>query len=89
MGIPRSPGPNPNSISYKPQINSRTIQGESTGEGAPRESKTSGDSTNIDTEASEVGRRGITRYGEAELGRVPVQVAVISELRSDISSHSF
>ena len=41
----------PSAIYYEPQINRRTVQGESTGAEALREGETENDITNIDAEA--------------------------------------
>ena len=79
----------PSSISYKPQINSSTVQGERTGSVALREGDTTGGGTNIDGEAQRGGRNGRARNRADELARGAVQVAVPAESRAFISTHSF
>ena len=59
----------PSSISYKPQINSSTVQGERTGSVALREGDTTGGGTNIDRRSQKIRIHGHTREGEDDLGR--------------------
>ena len=54
----------PSAISYEPQMNSRTEQGERTGSGALREGETDEGITAIDVEAQEGGRNGWMRASE-------------------------
>ena len=77
----------PSTITYKPKINSRTVQGESTGAGARQEGGVANGGTEIVGEA----QGGLERMvnGEARLVGQPGQVVVYAELREDVSTHGF
>ena len=77
----------PSAISYEPKRNSRTVQKEITGAGARQDGGTSEGGT--DTVGESQGDSGRTVNGAAILVRKPVQVEVPTELRADISAHSF
>ena len=70
----------PGAITYKPKINSSTVQGERTGARARQEGEEANDG--MDT----VGR---TVNGAARLLGQPVQVVVPAESRADVSTHGF
>ena len=70
----------PSAITYKPKINSRTVQGERTGAGALQEGG------EADGGKDTVGR---TVNGAARLVGQPGQVVVTEELRADVSTHGF
>ena len=70
----------PSAINYEPKINSRTVQGESTGARARQE----GGEANGGTET--VGRMV---NGAARLVEQPGQVVVPTESRADVSTHRF
>ena len=70
----------PSEITYKPKINSRTVQGERTGDGARQE----GGEDDGGTET--VGR---TVNGATKLAGQPGQVVILAESRNDVSAHGF
>ena len=70
----------PSEITYEPKINSRTVQGESTGAGAQQE----GGEADGGTETV-----GLTVNGAARLAGQPGQVVVHAESRADVSAHGF
>ena len=70
----------PSAITYKPKINSSTVQGERTGDGVRQEGGEAGGGTDT------VGR---TVNGAAGLVGQPAQVVVPAESRADVSSHGF
>ena len=77
----------PSSITYKPNINSRTSQGERTGAGSRQDGVTANGGTTTVGEAQGGNRRTVN--GEAILVGSPVQVQVTADYRADISAHSF
>ena len=70
----------PSAITYKPKINSRTVQGERTGSGARQD----GEEANGGKDTV-----GQTVNGAARLVGQPGQVQVPAESRADVSSHVF
>ena len=70
----------PSSITYEPNINSRTVQGERTGAGARQEGGEADGGTDT---------AGQTVNGEARLIGQPGQVVVPAESRVDVSAHGF
>ena len=77
----------PSTITYKPKINSRTVQGERIGDGARQEGGE--DNGGADTGGEAQGGRGRTVNGAAILLGKPGQVVVPAESRGDVSAHSF
>ena len=77
----------PSAITYKPKINSKTVQGESTRAGARHEGGEADGGTETVEEAQGVRRRTVN--GAARLVGQPGQVVVTVELRSDVSTHGF
>ena len=77
----------PSAITYKPKINSRTLQGERTGAGAWQEGGESDGGT--ETVGDAQGVRAITVNGASRLVGQPGQVVVPAESRADISNHGF
>ena len=70
----------PSAITYEPNINSRTVQGERTGDGAQQE----GGEADGGTDTVERTVNGAAR----SVGQ-PGQVVVTAELRADVSAHGF
>ena len=77
----------PSAITYKPKINIRTAQGESTRVGTRQESGISDDSAYIVEEYQGVSGRTVNRRDR--LVRRLRQVQVPEESRADISAHGF
>ena len=77
----------PSAITYKPKINSRTVQGESTGAGSLQESGTA--NGGADTVGTAQGGRGRTVNRTARLVGRPGQVVVPAESREEVSTHGF
>ena len=76
----------PSAITYKPKINSRTVQGKITGAGVWQEKRTA--DGGMDTVGEAQGGRGRTGNGATRLLGQPGQVEVPAESRSDVSAHS-
>ena len=79
----------PSTISYRPQINSRTVQKERNGVGARQEGETSKGKSDIAEEAQGGGGNERARNKAADLERRPGQVAVPAESRADVSVQGF
>ena len=79
----------PSAISYKPKINSRTIQGERNVPGARHEGGTANSVTIIVREAQGGGRNGRARNGSTILARRPGHKAVPEYSRADLSAQGF
>ena len=77
----------PSAITYKPKINSRTVQGERTGPGVQQEVGTTDDGADIIGEYQ--GGSGRTVNRSDRLSGRPGQVEVHAELRADVSAHGF
>ena len=77
----------PSAITYKPKINSRTVQGKRTGAGARQEGEEADGGT--DTVGESQGGRGRTVNGEYRLIGQPGQVVVPAESRAEVSAHGF
>ena len=77
----------PSTITYKPKINSRTVQGERTGAGARQEVGESYGDT--ETVGESQGDRARTVNRAARLVGQPGQVQVPAESRSYVSAHGF
>ena len=77
----------PSAITYKPKINSRTVQGERTGAGARQEGREADGGT--ETIGKSQGGRVRTVNGAARLIGQPGQVVVPEESRADVSAHGF
>ena len=77
----------PSAITYKPKINSRIVQGDSTGAGARQEGEEADGGT--DTVGEAQGGRGRTVNGAARLIGRPGQVVVPADSRADVSAHGF
>ena len=77
----------PSAITYKPKINSRTVQGESTGAGARQESGTA--DGGADTVGEDQGGRVRTVNDAHRLVGIPGQAEIPAESRADASAHSF
>ena len=77
----------PSAITYEPKINSRTVQGETTGAGARQESGTADSGADIVEEAQE--DSGRTVNGQAILAGRLGQVKVPAESRADVSALGF
>ena len=77
----------PSDITYKHKINSTTVQGERTGDGAWQENGTADGGTDNVGEAQ--GGKARTVNGEARLVGKLRQVEVPAESRADISTHGF
>ena len=78
-----------NAISYKPKINSRTVQGERTGARAQQEGGTSKGGVDIVVESRRGGGILQTVIGASVLSKRPGQLEVPSESRADVSAHGF
>ena len=77
----------PSAITYKPKINSRTVQGERTGAGARQEGGEADGGTETVKEAQ--GGIGRTVNWEERLIGQPGQVQVSAESRANVSTHGF
>ena len=77
----------PSSITYKPKINIRTVQGETTGDEARQEIGTADGGTETVGEAQ--GGRVRTVNGSARLSGQLVQVLVPADLGAGVSAHGF
>ena len=77
----------PSDITYKPKINSSTVQGKRTGARARQENKTA--DGGVDTVGEAQGGRGRAVNGTVRLVGRPVQVQVPAESRADVSAHVF
>ena len=79
----------PSAITYEPKINSRTVQGETTGAGARQEGGTAEGGADIIGETQGGGSSVRTVKGLDVLVRRPGQVEVFAESRADVSAHGF
>ena len=79
----------PSAISYKYQINTRTLQGESNRDGVRWEGDTDNGGTVILGEAQGGRKNGRTRNRSDELARTLGEVEVPAESRSELNSHDF
>ena len=77
----------PSAITYKPKINSRTVQGERTGAEVRHEGGESGRGTETVGEAQGGGERTVN--GAARLGGQMGQVVVPAYSSADVSTHGF
>ena len=77
----------PSAITYKPKINSRTVQGEITEAGARQEGGEADGGT--ETVGESQGGRGKTLTGVGRLVGQLGQVVVPAELRADINTYGF
>ena len=77
----------PSSITYKPKINIRTVQGERTWAGAWQEGR--GANGGAGTVGEAQGGRARTVNGAARLLGQPGQVEIPAESRADVSAHGF
>ena len=76
-------------ISYKPKINSRTVQGERTGARAQQEGGTAKGGVDIVVESQRGGGSLQTVICASVLAKRPGQLEVLSESRADVSAHGF
>ena len=77
----------PRAITYKPKINSRTVQGDRNGARARQEGRRSDRGT--ETVEEDQGVRGRTVNGASRLVGQPRQVVVPAESRADVNAHGF
>ena len=88
-GVLGAPDLVPSTITYKPKINSRTVQGERTGAGARQESGTADANGGTETAKKTQGGSGRTVNNVARLVGKPGQVVVPAESRSEVSARGF